>query len=153
MEKILVSTVLAATFLLSGCGAEILNQQAAQELAKSSKPPGSLYLGWRIFQDKCSACHGPSATGTSSGPDLLPRVREMGSREFVSLVLKRYKWDLPVYPASQPALVDDILQRKPFMVTMPAWDGEPVVTAHIMDLQAYVSARAQGTVGAGRPTP
>ena len=29
---------------------------------------------------------------------------------------------------------------------MPAWQGEPQVTAHVMDLHAYLSARADGTL-------
>lgn len=37
--------------------------------------------------------------------------------------------------------------------TMPAWDGKPIVTTHIVDLHAYLSARAQGTQGPGRPLP
>ena len=36
-------------------------------------------------------------------------------------------------------------------LTMPAWQGEPVVTAHVMDLYAYLSARADGRQGPGRP--
>jgi hypothetical protein len=39
------------------------------------------------------------------------------------------------------------------MLTMPAWQGEPRVTAHIVDLYAYLSARAQGTQGPDRPAP
>jgi len=37
------------------------------------------------------------------------------------------------------------------MLTMPAWQGEPRVNAQIVDLHAYVSARAQGTQGLDRP--
>jgi len=33
----------------------------------------------------------------------------------------------------------------------PAAEGEPQDSAHIMDLYAYLSARAAGTQGAGRP--
>jgi hypothetical protein len=49
-------------------------------------------------------------------------------------------------------MTEDIVQRKEkYMLTMPAWQGEPVASAHIMDLYAYLSARAQGTQGPGRP--
>ena len=34
---------------------------------------------------------------------------------------------------------------------MPALDGEPRVAAHVADIYAYLSARAQGTQGFGRP--
>jgi mono/diheme cytochrome c family protein len=151
------STGFVAAFLLAGCtGVELQNTQAAEELAQRSKPPGSVYTGWRVFQDRCASCHGPDATGTAGGPDLLPRVRAMGPRQFVSLVLTRYDWGLAAAQtasdsAARQALIEDILQRKAGPLTMPAWQGEPRVTAHIMDLHAYVSARAHGTQGPGRP--
>jgi hypothetical protein len=146
-----------SALLLAGCAVEVENRQAAQEVARLSKPPGSVYIGWRVFQDRCAACHGAVATGTAGAPDLLPIVREMGSHQFVSLVLKRYDWNLPAAQASsegatREALIEDIVQRKEkYMLTMPAWQGEPVASAHIMDLYAYLSARAQGTQGPGRP--
>lgn len=154
-----LAAAFAAALLLAGCASvQVQNRQPAQELAQQARPPGSVYTGWRVFQDKCAACHGPAALGTSRGPDLLPRVREMGSRKFVGLVLQRYDW---TRPASQPrddsaaldALVERILQRQEGALVMPAWEGEPRVTAHIADLYAYLSARAEGTQGSGRPAP
>lgn len=157
--SLLGGSVVMSTLLLASCTVEVQNRQAAQEVARQSRPPGSVYIGWRIFQDKCAGCHGVAATGTAGGPDLLPRVREMGSHQFVSLVLQRYDWNLPVAKASgagvaREALIDEILQRKEgYMLTMPAWQGEPSVSAHIIDLYAYLSARAQGLQGPGRPAP
>lgn len=150
---------LLSVLLLTGCAVEIENRQAAQELSQQTKPPGSVYIGWRVFQDRCAACHGPAATGTAGAPDLLPRVRDMGSHQFVNLVLSRYDWSLPTGqisrdPAQREALIQDILQRKEtYMLTMPAWQGEPRVSAHIADLYAYLSARAHDTQGPGRPIP
>ncbi len=153
---LLAGAAMAALALMSGCAVELQNIQAARELKQESQPPGSVYAGWRIFQDKCAACHGPAAMGTAGGPDLLPRVREMGPHQFVSLVLKRYDWShAGVQPgstgAAQDAMVDDIVQRRRFVLTMPAWEGEPSVSVHIVDLYAYLSGRAQGTQGPGRP--
>jgi mono/diheme cytochrome c family protein len=152
--------VLVPALLLGGCtGVEVQNRQPAQELAQRSKPPGSVYTGWRVFQDRCAGCHGPAATGTAGGgPDLLPRVRNMGPHQFVAVVLKRYDWGLPAVQASNPSaaqdsLTDAVVQRKQGLLSMPAWQGEPRVNAHIADLYAYVSARAQGTQGADRPSP
>ncbi len=143
---------------LTGCSIEWQNRQAAQEVAKAATPPGSVYGGWRLFQDKCASCHGPAATGAAGGPNLLPRVREMGSRQFVSTVLYRYDWGLPVAKDSRAdpaldALLEDLLQRRQHALTMPAWQGEPSVTVHIADLYAYLSARAQGLQGPERPSP
>lgn len=149
---------LSSALLLSGCAVELQNRQAAQELAQRSLAPGSVYTGWRVFQDRCASCHGPAANGSAAGPDLLPRVREMGPREFVSLVLERYDWALPGArtghgAAPDEALIDAIAQRRQGALDMPTWHGEPRVSAHIVDLFAYVSARAQGTQGPDRPAP
>jgi mono/diheme cytochrome c family protein len=143
---------------LAGCAVEVQNRQPAQEIAERAKPPGSVYTGWRVFQDKCAGCHGGAATGTAGAPDLLPRVRELGARSFVSLVLNRYDWSLPAEKArresaARDTLIDDIVQRRQGLLTMPAWQGEPRVNAHIADLFAYLSARAEGTQGPGRPVP
>ena len=148
--------LITSAALLAGCAVEVENTQAAQELARASKPPGSIYTGWRVFQDRCAGCHGVAATGTAGAPDLLPRVRDMSSRRFVNLVLTRYDWNLGAAPASDSALdalVEGIVQRKEGRLTMPAWQGEPRVNAHIVDLYAYLSARADGTQGPGRPAP
>ena len=44
-------------------------------------------------------------------------------------------------------------QRKEAPIAMPAWEGNPAVSAHIADLYAYLSARAEGLQGKGRPLP
>lgn len=146
-------TALTLTLLLTltGCAVQVQNTQPAQELARAANAPaGSVYIGWRVFQDRCARCHGSDATGTAQAPDLLPRVQDMGARRFVDLVLKRYDWNL--VNESRPP-VEDVLARRAGALTMPAWQGEPMVTAHIADLYAYLSARAEGTQGAGRPAP
>lgn len=152
----LCSAAFISALLLAGCAVELQNRQASQELARLSNPPGSVYTGWRVFQERCARCHGDTASGGPGGPDLLPRVREMGPRRFVGLVLNRYDWNLPPDQASresaaQRALIEDILQRKEGTFVMPAWQGEPRVNAHILDLYAYLAARAEGSQGPGRP--
>lgn len=144
--------------LLTGCSVDWQNRHAAQEVAQLSAAPGSVYLGWRVFQDKCAACHGAAATGTANAPDLLPRVRAMGERQFVSLVLQRYDLSQPATQvrsgtAAGEAQIEVIMQRKDAPLAMPAWQSEPRVNAHILDLHAYLSARAQGRQGTERPAP
>jgi mono/diheme cytochrome c family protein len=148
---------LSAALGLTACTVQVQNAQAAKELAQAGQPPGSVYTGWRVFQDKCARCHGPAGSGGANAPDLLPRVAQMGPRRFVNLVLTRYDWDVPVAQARsegamREALIEQILQREQGALSMPAWQGEPQVQAHIMDLYAYLSSRAQGTQGEGRPT-
>ncbi|MBK7315151.1 c-type cytochrome [Candidatus Aalborgicola defluviihabitans] len=137
---------------------EVQKTQAAKELKAETRVPGTAYNGWRVFQDKCAGCHGPAATGMGNAPNLVVRMRDVGPRQFVDLVLKRYDWGLGSMQANHAGvtwdtMVDDVMQNKQGSLTMPAWEGEPRVTAHITDLYAYLSARAQGTQGPGRPAP
>lgn len=147
---------LAVAALAVGCAVEVQNTKPSQELASRALPDGDIPIGWRVFQQKCATCHGVSATGTARGPDLLPRIREMGSHQFASLVLRRYDWILAAAEsnpesARQDTMVEKIVQGREGALVMPAWDGNPTVTAHIIDLYAYLSARAEGTQGPGRP--
>lgn len=143
--------------LLGACAFELENARPADDLARSRQPPGSVYTGWRVFQDRCAACHGAAALGTASAPNLLPLVRDMGPRRFVGLVLLRYDWNLPVASladrGTREALIDSIMLRQQGALLMPEWQDEPRVHAHIMDLYAYLSARAQGLQGSERPSP
>ena len=154
----LIQPVLLATLLaLSACTVQWQNTQPAKEMAaEKARPPGSVYTGWRVFQDKCATCHGGDAMGTARGADLTQRLRGLGQREFVGLVLQRYDWGIPkpgADAAAREAQIDSVMLRRQGALTMPAWSGEPEVTAHIADLYTYVSARAQGTLGTGRPAP
>jgi mono/diheme cytochrome c family protein len=139
-------SLLALVLASAGCALEVQNRQPAEELRAESAPPGSVYAGWRVFQDRCARCHGVDATG-GQGPDLTQRMRGIGPRRFVGLVLERYDWNLP----ADAATVDAVTERRAGAIEMPAWHGEPRVEVHIADLYAWLAARAEGTVGPGRP--
>lgn len=157
IRSVVLGLAVAVAASLLGCAVQIENTKAAQEIERRSQPPGSVYMGWRVFQDKCAGCHGNDAAGGLPGvPDLLAKVRGLGPRGFVDTLVTRYEWTVP--PAKpQPttpereAFIDDILQRRKGAITMPAWQGEPRVNAHVADLYVYLSARAEGTQGPGRP--
>ena len=129
---------------------EIQNREAARQLAREQRPPGSIYLGWRVFQDRCARCHGAAGSGTEQAPDLLPIVRTMSARQFTAVVLQRYEWGQGG-SSDIESRIDGVLQRREPPQQMPEWQGEPRVNAHIIDLFAYVSARAEGTQGSQRP--
>jgi hypothetical protein len=135
---------------------EFLNAKPARELKPPPPLEGDLYAGWRVFQDKCSSCHGEAATGGERAPDLRPIVIDMNARRFTELVLKRYDLGggLGQGSASESTIdtrIEDILRLKDPPIEMPAWQGVPAVNAHILDLYSYLSARADGRLGAGRP--
>jgi len=148
---------LAIALALPGCAVEVQNRQASQTLAREAAPPGSVYAGWRVYQDRCARCHGADASGSATAPDLRVTMREMGPRRFVGLVLRRYDWNLPAgqaagESAAREALIDQVLQRGEAALLMPAWGSEPGVSGHVMDLYAYLAARAEGTQGPEQPT-
>lgn len=143
---------------LGGCGTAGRTRAAAPPPLPSAGPDAaaSVYLGWRVFQDRCAFCHGLAAEGGPHGPNLLARVIELGPRRFATQVLMRYDWDETAGRArddaqAREALVDDVLQRRTRLLEMPAWQGEPRVQAHIQDLYEYLAARAAGTQGTGAP--
>ena len=146
----------ALSALLVGCTMEFMNAKPARELKPLPPLKGDLYAGWRVFQSKCASCHGTAATGGNRAPDLLPLVREMSSRHFAELVLKRYDLGngLGKTSSNQSTIdtrIDDILRLKEPPIEMPAWQGEPAVNAHILDLYSYLTARADGRLGIERP--
>ncbi len=152
---LLLALLLALPLVLAGCAMEFLNARSARELNPPA-PSVNLYAGWRVFQDKCASCHGITANGGERAPDLLPVVRTINGRQFAELVLKRY--DLGNSAAQgtsdQSTLntrIEEILRYNETPMAMPAWQGEPAVNAHVLDLYAYLSARAEGKLGLGRP--
>jgi hypothetical protein len=151
-----ISVLLAAPLLLSACAMEFINAKPAREIKPPPPLEGNLYAGWRVFQDKCASCHSSAATGGDRAPDLLPIVRDMNSRHFAELVLKRYDlgYGLGKSSSDQSTVdtrIEDIVRLKEPPIEMPAWQGEPAVNAHVLDLYTYLIARSDGRLAAGRP--
>ncbi|MBB5202992.1 mono/diheme cytochrome c family protein [Inhella inkyongensis] len=135
--------------LLGACTApRITNPEPARQLARETQlAPGALYAGWRIYQQRCAQCHGQTAEGLGgAGPNLLQRVGAMGPQRFVEQVLRRYPEGLPA-----SATAAEVLARRQGLLTMPSWQGDPVVEAHLMDLYTYLAGRADGRIGPQPP--
>lgn len=118
----------------------------------------STYLGWRIFHSSCHGCHGIDATGTSVAPDLTERVKKLSSRDFSVKVLSRYRITMSAEAAAaddrselREAFLEQVLRRERGDVLMPAWDRDLNVRPHVLDIYAYLRARADGALGRGRP--
>ncbi len=144
--------MLAAAGVVAGCAVDFSNRHPAQELESRARPPGVAYLGWRIYQQRCAACHGDDADvlgATPGAPDLRERMRGLGPQRFFDLVLRRYDGLAPGAP--RESLIDELASGRGEPILMPPWNGEPLVQAHLIDLHAYLSARAEGRLGPGRP--
>lgn len=155
-------------------GALLLGALTAMPLAAQTGPlpgdyrveggkvdPGT-YTGWRLFHSACYGCHGVGAVGTDLAPNLVQRVKTMTPRDFATKVLTSYRIVQPLDGASpddrgaaRDATIDDIMRRQRgsrVRIIMPAWDVDPLVNPHVLDLFAYLTARADGQLGPGEPT-
>jgi cytochrome c5 len=121
------------------------------------------YAGWRLFHTACYGCHGVDATGTDLAPNLVERIKSMSPRDFVTKVLTSYR----LMPAASGAegnssddnaalegLIEQALRKDRSaakLIAMPAWDDNPRVRPHVLDLYAYLTARADGKLAPGKP--
>jgi Cytochrome C oxidase, cbb3-type, subunit III len=119
------------------------------------------YNGWQLFEANCRSCHGPDATGTAKAPDLVQRISNYTPRGFASKVLTSYRI-VRMSPdngaqdrdAAREALLEEVMRRERTargQPVMPAWDSDAAVPPHVLDLYAYLSARAEGAIGPGKP--
>lgn len=119
------------------------------------------YTGWRLFHTACHACHGVGGVGTDVAPDLVERIQAMTPRGFATRVLTSYRIT-PYAPdgsaeerqAEREALLEEVLRRERSargQVVMPAWEADDQVAPQVLDLYAYLTARAYAGLGPGKP--
>lgn len=118
------------------------------------------YTGWRLFHSSCHGCHGVGGGGTDMAPDLTQRIKEYTPRGFAAKVLTSYRiMAMPGLNSDDPAvererMLEEVLKRERSsrgQVVMPAWESDSAVPPHVLDLYAYLSARADGELGPGKP--
>jgi mono/diheme cytochrome c family protein len=107
--------------------AQVSNDIEVQGSADSAALPAALLRGWSALRAMdCARCHGRDLDGWS-GPDLIAAVRD-GSRD---------RFDRFV--------VDGDIARG-----MPSYRSQALVMSELDSIYAYLRARADGTVAAGR---
>lgn len=122
------------------------------------------FMGWRVFHMNCHSCHGMDAVGSEIAPSLVERLKTMGPDTFAIKVLKRYRITLGMSQAStetesstRNAIIEEMVRQQRGMsgeIVMPGWEEfNPGIRAHILDLYAYLKARADGALKPGRPEP
>ena len=127
-------------------------------VVSDGKVDRNTFLGWRVFHSTCYVCHGVDAIGTSVAPDLTEKVKSMTPVDFSVAVLYRY----PIIvgfddvrgddlTAVRQAFIEEVRRHEQGELLMPTWDNDPNVKPHVMDLYAYLRARADGVLGEGRP--
>lgn len=114
------------------------------------------YRGWEVFHSACHGCHGVDATGTSVAPNLVERMRGLSERDFLAKVLTSYRIVVPSGEAggesseARAQIIEEVMRRERGELVMPAWD-KTEVRPHVLDLYAYLRARADGALGPGKP--
>ncbi|MFM2399856.1 MAG: hypothetical protein RL341_2013 [Pseudomonadota bacterium] len=119
------------------------------------------YIGWRLFHTNCYGCHGVGAVGTDIAPNLVERVKTLTPRAFATKVLTSYRIVQPEKEtgsedpaAARDAMIEEVLRQNrnaPVRIIMPAWEADADIKPHVLDLYAYLLARADGKLGPGKP--
>jgi len=84
--------------------------------------------GYRRYNGTCGHCHGPDGAGSSFGPSLI---------------------EDPLPFARFEEIVREGSARGSFV--MRGFAEDPNVAPHVQDIYVYLRARADGTIGRGRP--
>jgi mono/diheme cytochrome c family protein len=118
------------------------------------------YSGWKLFHSSCQTCHGVGGVGTGIAPNLVERIGNYTPRGFATKVLTSYRivpmpdGEAADREAEREALLELLMKRERQLQgqpLMPAWDVDDEVMPHVLDLYAYLNARATGGLGPGRP--
>ena len=146
----------------------------AEDSSPKVPPPGTKFYksengkfdsgtlrGWQVFHSSCYVCHGVDALGTDVGPNLVERVKHMSITEFSNKVLNRYRIVMPMNEATadnniawREAMIQEMERHERSTrgeLVMPAWKDNFRVRPHLVDLYAYLQARADGVLGPGEP--
>jgi mono/diheme cytochrome c family protein len=153
-----ITAVALIAFSAAASGADPLPPPGTYQI-KDGRVDIGTFLGWRVFHSTCFSCHGLDAEGTSIAPNLVQSVRGMTPRAFATKVLTRYRLVVPATEGESPeafrdAIIEEVLKQergKRGEITMPAWESDLRVKPHVLDLYAYLSARAHGLLPPGRP--
>jgi hypothetical protein len=162
----------AAAVLLAVLAATWAGPAPAQPPLRNEPTPGDYrveggrvdrgtYSGWRLFHTSCHGCHGVGGVGTDIAPNLVERIETLTPRGFATRVLTSYRLT-PYTPdgstaerqAEREALIEEVLRRERSsrgQIVMPAWDADDKVAPHVLDLYAYLTARAYAGLGPGKP--
>ena len=100
--------------------------------AEDGKIGQTAYIGWTRFAGFCERCHGPGGVGSSLAPDLTAAIESLNQKQFDAIVTCGIK-------GNQGTGV------------MPAWGNNPNIEPYLPQLWAYLKARGDGVIGAGRP--
>jgi mono/diheme cytochrome c family protein len=160
-----IRTMLCATALMAAA-TPVMAQALAEPLpgefiVVEGRVDRGTYTGWRLFQANCQRCHGADGLGTAKAPNLVERIGNYTPRGFATKVITSYRIvpmspdsGPPEDPAERDALLELVMKRERQQrgqPLMPAWEDDVKVVPHVLDIYAYLNARAYGGLAPGQP--
>ncbi|GAB2790422.1 hypothetical protein GCM10027040_15710 [Halomonas shantousis] len=102
---------------------------------KANQP---VVVGYEKFVGHCSQCHGETAEGSTFAPSLVQRLQGMDKAHFLQVVTNGKTTQDPGTGT---------------YAVMPPWGGNKSVMSNIDNIWAFLKARSDGALKAGRPEP
>ena len=102
----------------------------------SCKVSEDVMVGYEKFGGHCAQCHAQNAEGSTFAPSLVQRLKGMGQGRFTAAV------------AGGVTRLDSTTGQ---YSVMPAWSNNEDVMSHMQQLWAFLKARSDGELPAGRP--
>ncbi len=132
MSRLLPTIVLASAVLNSAAGIGTAGQDAATPVkfyrVVDGKADARTYDGYRRYHAGCDRCHGPDGVGSTFAPSLVSR--------------------LPDFEAFRRTVLDG---RADGGTVMKGFADDPNFAPYVDEIYAYLQARADGSLGRGRP--
>ena len=128
-------TVVALAIVHFNIAGDVLAAEVPQYTVKDGKVDKGTYNGYRRFHGTCHACHGQDALGGSFAPALVESLKTVDYDTFVKTVTEGRQ----------------VTDATGAVNAMPSFGQDPNITKHLDDIYRYLSARADGVLGPGRP--
>ncbi|MFN0317159.1 MAG: hypothetical protein ACKVQA_19235 [Burkholderiales bacterium] len=154
----IIAAIAGAFFAGISCAAEREPPPGTYQVVDGRVDQGT-YEGWLTYHTACHICHGPDAIGSDIAPNLRYSLKAMTQSEFANKVLTRYRifigpTDSMSSEAWRQSVLDEVIRQRRGQrgtVAMPAWQSNPGIKPHVLDLFAYLKARSDEAIGPGRP--
>jgi mono/diheme cytochrome c family protein len=127
--------VIALAIVHFNIAGDVLAAEVPEYTVKDGKVDKGTYNGYRRFHGTCHACHGQDALGGSFAPALVESLKTVGYDTFVKTVTEGRQ----------------VTDATGAVNAMPSFGQDPNITKHLDDIYRYLSARADGVLGPGRP--
>ena len=128
MRAALATLLLSVFFSLGARAADTSYEGHVQCEGDACQIDKFMVKGFRAF-GQCQVCHGIDGTGSSFAPSLLERLSVLDKETFMARVKDGFKGQIGV---------------------MPAWGENPNVMKNVENLYAYLKARSDNVIPAGK---